>query len=110
MIQNAMIYLGCATIILGSLLSLIAAIGVLRLPDMLTRTHAAAKAGAVGGGLILLALALVSLDGAVALRAIIGIMFLLLTTPISSHLLGRASHSVEDHHSQIMTLDELRNK
>jgi multicomponent Na+:H+ antiporter subunit G len=53
MIADIAIYLGSALLLLGALFSLIAAIGVLRLPDLYTRMHAASKAGAVGGGLIL---------------------------------------------------------
>jgi multicomponent Na+:H+ antiporter subunit G len=82
-------------VVMGSLFSFFAAVGVLRLPDLYTRMHAASKAGAVGSGLALLAVAVVSLatfDGAVSLRAVLGILFLLLTTPISAHLLARAAY------------------
>jgi multicomponent Na+:H+ antiporter subunit G len=85
-------YLGGALLVLGAAFSLLAAIGVIRLPDLYTRMHAASKAGAVGGGLILIAVAIVSQDAAVSLRAIIGVVFLLLTTPVSAHLLARASY------------------
>ena len=40
----------------------------------------------------LLGVALASLDGAVILRAILGMLFLLLTTPVSAHLLARAAY------------------
>lgn len=83
-------YIGCALLLLGSVFVLLASIGVLRLPSLLTRMHAASKAGVVGGGLILLAVGLLSFDSAVALRALIGVGFLLLTTPLSAHLLARA--------------------
>lgn len=92
MIEDIALYLGGILLLLGATFSLLAAIGVLRLPDLYTRLHAASKAGAVGGGLVLLAVALVSLDGAVAIRAIIGVLFLLLTTPVSAHLLARAAY------------------
>jgi multicomponent Na+:H+ antiporter subunit G len=75
----------------GAGFGLTAAIGVLRLPDLYTRLHAASKAGVVGAGLILVAVALVSFDGAVALRAVLGILFLILSTPVSAHLLARAA-------------------
>lgn len=88
------VYTGCVLLIVGSLFSLLAAIGVLRLPDLLTRLHAASKAGLVGGGLVLLSVPLVTLDGSVALRAILGVIFLVLTTPVSAHLLARASLDV----------------
>ena len=85
-------YAAALLLVGGGLFSLLAAVGVLRLPDLYTRMHAASKAGVVGAGLVLLAVALVSLDGAVALRAVLGILFLLLTTPVSAHLLARAAY------------------
>ncbi|KQN72218.1 monovalent cation/H(+) antiporter subunit G [Devosia sp. Leaf64] len=90
--RDIVLCLGGGFLILGAIFTLIAALGVIRLPDLYTRMHAASKAGAVGGGLVLLAVGLVSLDAAVALRALIGIVFLLLTTPLSAHLLARASY------------------
>ena len=84
-------YAGAVLIVAGSVFGLLAAIGILRLPDLYTRMHAASKAGAVGGGLILLAMAVVAWDGAIFPRAILGILFLLLTTPVSAHLLARAA-------------------
>ena len=92
MIEEIVLYLGGALLVLGALFCLLAAVGVVRLPDLYTRMHAASKAGAVGGGLILLAVAIISMDAAVALRAIIGVIFLVLTTPVSAHLLARASY------------------
>jgi multicomponent Na+:H+ antiporter subunit G len=92
MLVGLEIYLGGTILVLGALFTLLAAIGVVRLPDLYTRMHAASKAGAVGGGLILLAVAIVSQDAAVSIRAVIGVVFLLLTTPVSAHLLARASY------------------
>lgn len=107
MIADFVTYLGCALLILGAGFALLAAIGVLRLPDLYTRMHAASKAGAVGGSLILLAVALTSYDGAVALRAILGTGFLLLTTPVSAHLLARIHHRSKEHSPVHMVSDEL---
>lgn len=107
MIADLVTYLGCALLILGAGFALLAAIGVLRLPDLYTRMHAASKAGAVGGSLILLAVALISHDGAVALRAVLGTGFLLLTSPVSAHLLARIHHRSEDHSTAHMVSDEL---
>ncbi len=82
---------GAVLMILGALFGVLAAIGVLRLPDLYTRMHAASKAGAVGGGLLLLAVAVFSGAAPIVMRSILGILFLLLTTPISAHLLSRAA-------------------
>ncbi|WDR06432.1 monovalent cation/H(+) antiporter subunit G [Devosia rhodophyticola] len=93
------LFYGAAAIamVVGALFVLLAAIGIVRFPDLYTRMHAASMAGSVGCGLILLAVALVSFELAVAVRAILGIGFLLLTTPVSAHLLARSSlHSSND--------------
>ena len=92
MLEGVELYLGGTLLVLGAAFTLLAAIGVVRLPDLYTRMHAASKAGAVGGGLILLAVAVLSQDAAVSVRAIIGVMFVLLTTPVAAHLLARASY------------------
>ena len=84
-------YAAGVLVMAGALFGALAGLGVLRLPDLYTRMHAASKAGAVGAGFILLAVALAGFDGPVALRAILGILFVLLTTPIAAHLLARAA-------------------
>ena len=97
-------------LIVGAAFTLTASLGMLRLPDLFTRMHAASKAGAVGGGLILIAVAVSSLDAAVALRALFGVVFLLLTTPISAHLLARASYFAGQKNCKQTVLDELESK
>jgi multicomponent Na+:H+ antiporter subunit G len=81
-----------AAVLLGALFTLLAALGVVRFPDVLTRLHAAAKAGVLGAGLIVIAAA-VALDGTDAvLRAAITLLFLLLTAPVAGHVIGRAAY------------------
>lgn len=78
--------------LLGSSLALVAAIGLLRLPGFLARTHAASLAGSVGAGLVLIGVALVAPNGGIAIRALAAILLLFLTTPIAAHLLAKASY------------------
>ena len=92
MITSVLQYLAAGLMVIGALFSLLSAVGVLRLPDLYTRMHAASKAGAVGAGLVLLSLAVSSGDSPVILRAILGILFLLLTAPVSALLLARAAY------------------
>ncbi|MGL4199774.1 MAG: monovalent cation/H(+) antiporter subunit G [Allorhizobium sp.] len=80
--------------VVGALFSLVAAIGLNRLPDLYTRMHAASKAGTVGSGLLLLAVGLHAADIATFGRALAGIIFFILTAPVSAHLLARAAHKV----------------
>lgn len=78
-----------ALLVLGALFFLVAAVGVVKLPDALTRMHAATKAGTLGAGLMLLAASLASADVGVAVRAGAIFLFLLVTAPIGAHVIGR---------------------
>ena len=86
-----MIYISAVLLLCGSLLSAIAALGILRFPDIYTRLHAASKAGPLGAGLILLGVAFASCDWAIAVRCLLGLVFLIVTSPVSAHLLARAA-------------------
>ena len=82
---------GCLLLISGFFF-LMAALGILRFPDLYMRNHAASKAGTLGVGCAFLAIALISSDTPTTVRAIAGILFFLLTAPISGHLLARAAY------------------
>ena len=86
-----MTYLAAGLLLVGSLLSAVAGLGILRFPDVYTRLHAASKAGPLGAGLILLGLGAASADWAVAIRCVLGFCFLILTSPVAAHLLARAA-------------------
>ena len=86
-----MIYVAAALLLVGSLLSAVAALGILRFPDVYTRLHAASKAGPLGAGLILLAVAFAAADWAIAIRCVLGFLFLIFTSPVSAHLLARSA-------------------
>ena len=87
------LYLAGILVVIGSLFTLVASLGLLRLPDVYTRMHAASKAGTMGSCVVLLALAVAAGDWSISARALVGIAFFLLTVPISSHLLAKAAHA-----------------
>lgn len=70
----------------------LAAVGVYRLRDPFMRMHAATKAGTLGAGLVALATALTAPDWTTAMSALATVAFLLMTLPVASHLLGRATY------------------
>ena len=78
-------------LLLGGFFALIAGIGVLRLPDVLTRMHASTKAGILGSSLILIGGAIYLQEAEITVRVIAIILFLMLTSPIGAHMIGRAS-------------------
>jgi len=92
----------------GSAFSLLAAIGVLRMPDVFTRMQASTKASTLGLGLLALGAALQMGDFASFIRlASIG-AFILLTTPVAAHVIARASYVAEVPLWEGTCLDERR--
>lgn len=79
---------------LGTLFILLAAIGLVRMPDLYLRMSVTAKAATLGVGLILIGLALHYMETSITTRVIAIIVFLLLTAPISAHVIGRASYFI----------------
>lgn len=79
-------------ILIGSFFVFVAAVGILRMPDVYVRMHAATKAGTLGSGLLLLAVAVQAESLDVVLRAVAAVLFLIVTTPVAAHLLGRAAY------------------
>ena len=76
----------------GSLFALLAAVGVLRMPDVFTRMQASTKASTLGLGCLLVGAALQLADfGSFIRLASIG-AFMLLTTPVAGHVIARASY------------------
>ncbi len=94
----------------GGIFSLISALGVLRLPDVLIRMHASSKAGTVGASMILLAVAVLYGGGEIVARAIAAIFFLLLTVPVASHMIGRAAYVTGVKLWSGTVIDELRER
>ncbi|MEZ5535362.1 MAG: monovalent cation/H(+) antiporter subunit G [Thiolinea sp.] len=86
-----MTWLGMLILASGVTLLMIAAWGVLILPDALSRQHAATKAGTLALALVCLGAALLAQDWQWAWRLLLIVAFLLFTLPVSSHLLARAA-------------------
>jgi multicomponent Na+:H+ antiporter subunit G len=91
----------------GIALMVVAGIGLLRMPDLLTRMHASSKAGTLGAALVLLAVAVHFADAAITVRALVVCVFLLLTAPIASHVIARAAYRAGVPLSPETIVDEL---
>ncbi len=86
-----MSFAGLLLVGLGALSLLIAAWGLIVLPDALSRQHAATKAGTLALALVLLGSGLLHPDAAWIWRLALILLFLLVTLPLASHLLARAA-------------------
>lgn len=87
-------WIAALLLLAGSLLMLLAALGAVRMPDLLMRMHATTKAGALGSGLIMLAVAVFFGSAEVWARVLAIIAFIMLTAPVAAHMIGRASYFV----------------
>jgi multicomponent Na+:H+ antiporter subunit G len=75
----------------GSLLMIIGGIGVLRLPDLFSRTHGAGLTDTIGSGLILVGLIFESGWSAPTVRLVLILLFLWYTSPVGGYALARAA-------------------
>ncbi|GAA4752670.1 monovalent cation/H(+) antiporter subunit G [Actinomycetospora chibensis] len=103
--------IGTVAIVLGVLLALVASVGLLSLPDVLSRMHAATKPQVVG-------LLLIVIGGALHLRTspdvwmlvLVG-AFQLVTAPVTAHVVGRLAHRGEGGvRRDLLYVDELTDR
>ncbi|WP_299053868.1 monovalent cation/H(+) antiporter subunit G [uncultured Nocardioides sp.] len=94
-------------ILLGALLSLVAAIGMLRFPDVLTRMHSATKPQVLGVVLVVLGLALHLRDASVLAVLLLVVLFQMTTAPVAGHMIGRAAFRAGQVRDDLLVVDEL---
>ncbi|SEG15709.1 monovalent cation/H(+) antiporter subunit G [Vibrio hangzhouensis] len=78
---------------LGTFFVVVASLGVLRMPDLYTRMHASTKANTMGLTALLAAVAMGIPDVSVVSRVLGTMLFILLTAPVATHLLGKSMHA-----------------
>lgn len=96
---------GAVMVLLGSLVQLIAAIGLLRMPDSYLRVQVGTKASTAGIALIMAGLAMITPDWFGKLFTIL--IFVMMTNPVSSNLLMRAAHRTGHPMSSQTIVDQL---
>ena len=87
-------FLVAGFLVVGAFFMFVAAMGLLRMPDLFMRMSSSTKAATIGLGALLLALALYFGELGVATRAVATILFIFLTNPVSSHRIGRIAYLV----------------
>jgi multicomponent Na+:H+ antiporter subunit G len=93
--------------IVGAVMSLGAAVGLLRFPDLLSRMHAATKPQVLGLFLLLASIGLQMRTWWVWPVLLVAWIFQLLTVPVSAHMVGRAGYRTKHLHRELLTSDEL---
>lgn len=96
-------------VLAGAFFSLLAAIGVIRFPDVYTRMHAATKAPAFGILLFLIAAVFFFADFYTSAISLMIVVFIFLTAPVASHIISRVAHLLNIEIWSITNIDELAN-
>ena len=95
-------------LLMGVLLAVLAAVGLLRFPDVFSRMHAATKPATLGLLLITVGAALRMEQGDDAVKLLLVAAFQFLTAPVAAHMIGRAAYRSGTGALDELVVDELR--
>ncbi|MBE1514678.1 monovalent cation/H(+) antiporter subunit G [Nesterenkonia halotolerans] len=99
--------LASVLLVVGGLMSLAAGIGLVRLPDLHSRMHAATKPQVLGLLALLLAAAITWRSWELVPIVVLAWGLLLLTAPVSAHVVGRSGYRTKHMRRDLLTHDEL---
>jgi multicomponent Na+:H+ antiporter subunit G len=83
--------LAIVALVCGAFFLLVSTVGLLRLPDFLSRAHAVGKSDTLGSLLVLLGLAIHSGFGLDSGKLLLIVVFIAVTNPTGIHTLARAA-------------------
>ncbi|HEY8753700.1 MAG TPA: monovalent cation/H(+) antiporter subunit G [Arthrobacter sp.] len=106
-VDNVIDAVSAVFMVVGALMSLAAAVGLLRFPDLLSRMHAATKPQVLGLFLLLAAIGLQMRTWWVWPVLLVAWIFQLLTVPVSAHMVGRSGYRTKHLHRELLSSDEL---
>jgi multicomponent Na+:H+ antiporter subunit G len=101
-------WITAASLVVGSAFLLLAAVGVVRMPDVFTRMQAATKAASLGVATVLLGAAVHFGEVGITSRVLGTIVFVFLTTPVGAHMIARAAYLIGVPLWEGTVTDELR--
>jgi multicomponent Na+:H+ antiporter subunit G len=85
--------LAVLSILVGTVFSFLSAVGLIRLPDLYSRAHAASKSSTMGVLFILVGTFLFFImEGTFSIRLFLGIFFVFLTAPVAAHVIVRSAY------------------
>lgn len=84
-------YTAVGLVALGAFFGFVAAVGLIRLPDVYTRTHAASKSDTLGAMLALAGVAVVVDARLATVKAVFLLVFMFMTNPTAAHAIARAA-------------------
>lgn len=86
---------------------MVAGIGILRFPDLLSRMHAATKPQVLGLAFLMIGLALELRTGVAIWTLVLVLLLQLITAPVSAHMVGRSGYRTGRVRRDLLIVDEL---
>ena len=83
--------LSTVVLVIGAIFTLIGSIGLVRMPDVFTRLHAAGVIDTLGAAGLILGLVVQAGSGLLQAKLVLMLVFLLLLNPTACHALARAA-------------------
>ena len=83
--------LSALLVISGGFFLIVGGLGLVRLPDLFTRLHAAGVGDTLGVGLFVLGFMFLADLGSVTVKLLLVLLFILLTGPVATHALAKAA-------------------
>lgn len=84
--------IGFTLMAIGGIVAVIGGIGLIRFPDVYTRTHAQTLSNVGGCCLILFGVFLEAFYSVLSMKALFLIIFIFLTAPIGAHIIAKAAY------------------
>jgi len=103
-----MTLLSSVLLLAGVFFSVVAGLGLVRLPDVFSRMHAATKPATLGLLCVVLGAALQMEDGSDAVKLLLVGAFQFLTAPVAAHMIGRAAYRSGTGDLDALVVDELK--
>lgn len=89
--SGVLYFIGLFLVVAGLVFIIIGSVGIVRLPDFFSRTHAASKVDTVGVSVVALGIACIEGFTLVGLKVLLIALFVMLTNPVAAHALARAA-------------------
>lgn len=97
-------------LLVGAAFMFIAALGILRFPDLYTRMHSASKASSLGVGCLLIGVGVAYPTAMVIAKCMLVLLFVFLTVPVAAHMIGRAAYLLKVPLWEKSVVDELEGR
>lgn len=95
---------------IGAVFMFLAAVGIVRLPDVFMRLSACTKAATFGLSATLIGTAVFFDDVGITARVVATILFVFLTAPVAGHMIGRAAYLAKTPLWENTKIDEFRGR